>query len=659
MKVILKPRHENNSYILTNKYAFFYRQCNGEFPHKWSGLWSNKNKYLDYIALKYNDSWLEKSKQTDSSFTPNKADHNYGEVKEEIELVNNNLIITLTSESKGVIELEAGINIRNKTENWHERDYTTKKISNGVLITSEAGFVSITSKGLKIRGVETYKDHWPSNEKQRCFIPGILEIPHNNKTEIIISFGEEKLIKLNNNKINTEFESNQEWLTNAYIWNAHSLYGLVKKFKNNEGIIAGLPWFLDVWTRDASLAIPAYLDLGLDSSVKNTLNMIGRKQLRTGKYRGMMPGKIISTTGQPVYDSIDATPLWLISLYNYIRYTGDTKFMNENTERIEACLEWVESVDEHESGFLDHEDGSSNNFTTWMDTLKRGRNAFEVQVQWWKALKSLSELGVIEKEMPDALKKKINNKFWNDRIGIYTDHIKQNNEQDLTFSANTIFGPYYFLSEPERTNRIINRLMEKDYLSKKGLRSTASSDASYKSEGYHTGKIWTHLTGMLAKVALNSNINGIEILRNMSEMLEDDTLGRMPENYEGEKLTPAGCSMQTWGSASFIHAVDAGILGIHPKMHKNEIVLNPSIQKGMNIKTMKSLGKEKVLFTMNNDEKGLSIKIKGLKGKELVIKTPQKYELMMFNNKERRVMQDKELILAKVKLTGQDEVILK
>ena len=104
---------------------------------------------------------------------------------------------------------------------------------------------------------------------------------------------------------------------------------------------AGLPWFMTMFGRDSILtslqALPFTPDLAA-----TTLRALGLRQgTRLDDFRDEDPGRILheirygeltafeERPHSPYYGSADATPLYVVLLDEYERWTGDTKLVRE------------------------------------------------------------------------------------------------------------------------------------------------------------------------------------------------------------------------------------------------------------------------------------------------------------------------------------------
>ena len=128
---------------------------------------------------------------------------------------------------------------------------------------------------------------------------------------------------------------------------------------------AGIPWFVTLFGRDS--LITAIQTLVYNPSVaKGTLELLaGYQGTKIDQWQDEQPGKILHElrVGEkanlheipftPYYGTVDATPLFLILMGEYLRWTGDYEFFRKLLPNVQAALKWIDRYGEHTtSGFL-------------------------------------------------------------------------------------------------------------------------------------------------------------------------------------------------------------------------------------------------------------------------------------------------------------------
>jgi glycogen debranching enzyme len=129
----------------------------------------------------------------------------------------------------------------------------------------------------------------------------------------------------------------------------------------------GLPWFMTIFGRDS--IITAYEAVHVQAELAQaTLEALAELQATDwDSWRDAEPGKILhelrrgtlAKTGRiphtPYYGSHDSTPLWLILLDEYERWSGDTAFVRRMEKNARAALAWLEGpADMDGDGYIEY-----------------------------------------------------------------------------------------------------------------------------------------------------------------------------------------------------------------------------------------------------------------------------------------------------------------
>ena len=131
---------------------------------------------------------------------------------------------------------------------------------------------------------------------------------------------------------------------------------------------AGLPWFMTLFGRDSIITSLQTLPFRPELA-SSTLRVLGNRQgNREDAFRDEEPGKILHEMRQgeltafeerphsPYYGSADSTPLYLILLDEYERWTEDRVLVRELEETARRALAWIdEHGDRDGDGYVEYE----------------------------------------------------------------------------------------------------------------------------------------------------------------------------------------------------------------------------------------------------------------------------------------------------------------
>src|SRR5438552_3265880 len=146
---------------------------------------------------------------------------------------------------------------------------------------------------------------------------------------------------------------------------------------------AGIPWFAVPFGRDSLITAMQCLSLR-PAIAAGTLRFLAQRQGKeVNDFRDEEPGKILHEvrSGElarlhrvphsPYYGSVDATPLFLVALGEYVRWTGDLNLARSLLPNAEAALGWMRDYGDVDlDGFLDYHSRSSEGIRNqgWKDS---------------------------------------------------------------------------------------------------------------------------------------------------------------------------------------------------------------------------------------------------------------------------------------------------
>lgn len=374
-----------------------------------------------------------------------------------------------------------------------------------------------------------------------------------------------------------------------------------------KSIIAGYYWF-ESWGRDAFISLPGLLLVtGKHTEAKQVLQNYARYCKK-----GLIPNMIIDATGQPLYNTVDATLWYVNAVLQYLKYTADFKFIQEQIwKTLKAIIQNHEQGTDFDirldvDGLLAH--GPQ---LTWMDASVDGKaitprsgKAVEIQALWYNALRIMillanqfKETALAEKYLilASKAKKSFNEKFWNPQKKYLNDVIDAFGS-DWTLRPNQIFTTSLDFTMIDNEKRInIIDVVQKELLTLCGLRTLSPNDSRYKSvykgsfrerdQAYHNGIVWPWLlgpfvTGFLKAKQSNDqspNFAMATIIQGFFEkQIHENGLGTINEIFDGDfPHKPRGCISQAWSVAEPLRAYVEDVLKIRPKFEK--VVLEPTV----------------------------------------------------------------------------------
>jgi predicted glycogen debranching enzyme len=371
----------------------------------------------------------------------------------------------------------------------------------------------------------------------------------------------------------------------------------------HEAVIAGYHWF-EAWGRDTFISL-----LGL-MLVTGRFEHARRIFLSFKSHckQGLIPNFLPEQTGQPVYNTVDAT-LWLVNAtLQYLKYTGDFKFVREQLwETLKSIVE--NHVVGTSFGIRVDKDGllSHGPQLTWMDAAINGKpvtpragKAVEIQALWYNTLKTVELLAENFDErseaeryalMAEKARESFAEEFWNREKGCLYDVVSQN-ERDGSLRPNQIFAVAldFNMLDRLRQEKVVE-VVQRELLTPYGLRSLGRNDSRYvgvyagdresRDRAYHNGTVWPWLLGPFATAFLKTKGRSGSAreyaLRNFlmplfTEKTSGAGLGTLSEIFDGDPPhTSRGCIAQAWSVAEPLRAYVEDIMQVRPK-HENEVL---------------------------------------------------------------------------------------
>jgi glycogen debranching enzyme len=381
---------------------------------------------------------------------------------------------------------------------------------------------------------------------------------------------------------------------------------------------AGIPWFNCPFGRDGLVAALQFLPL-FPQVARGTLEFLAAYQgTKVEAFTDEEPGKILHEfrTGEmancreipyvPYYGTVDATPLFLILLEGYIRWTNDLELLEKLWPNAVAAAQWmVKYGDQDGDTFLEYhrvsEQGLGNQ--GWKDswdgiTHSDGRIArsplalSEVQGYAYAAYRAMSYLAKkrrLDEQAQDwdrtaeILQSNFLRHFWWEEEQVFYQALAENKEKCDVVSSNAGQCLWTGIVPESIARKVIARLMRDDMFSGWGMRTLSTSARRFNPMSYHNGSVWPHDTAFIgAGFALyGGKKEAAKLLKSLFDASHHFEDGRLPELYcgfprhEGYGPTryPVACSPQAWATGAPFTLVSA-LLGMNPNAEEQRLTLH-------------------------------------------------------------------------------------
>ena len=389
-------------------------------------------------------------------------------------------------------------------------------------------------------------------------------------------------------------------LQQAYDWSRVSmLQGVVTNPSLGTGLIAGyrtsgssqrpgFAWFFgrdSLWT---SLALDAEGDY---ATARTALDFISKFQRADGK----IPHEISQTAAlvpwfkdYPYgYASADATPLFIITMNDYVTRSGDVAFAKAQWEKVWKAYQFLRST--YDAQGLPQNLGIGHG---WVE----GGPLLPVKTELYQsglgaeALRALGNLARIvgkddvNRQMEQDFKTQqalVDKTFWSPDKKVYGFALDTAGHLvDIPSVLSTV--PMWFgVLDQDKTELMIDKLADSDHQADWGMRIISSRDPKYNPAGYHFGSVWPLFTGWasVGEYRYHRAIPGYLNLRSNALLALDGSAGHVTEVLSGDYYQPLSTSSphQIWSAAMVVSPMLRGMFGLEVDSPARRVSFRPHL----------------------------------------------------------------------------------
>jgi len=322
--------------------------------------------------------------------------------------------------------------------------------------------------------------------------------------------------------------------------------------------------------------------------------------VRVPFYKGEIPHEI-RMDGSIYYYSVDATPLFVIALHDYYKWSGDENFVRYLYDNMVRALGWCMEADRDSDGLIEHGPEGFLIDTQWMDSYFRGKSGVDVQAIFGHAFRCgaeiASEFG--DDDLAEAcmvryneLKSLIIERYWDEANGFLYDTIQPDGTLKKDMTVNAVIPVFFDIIEPDKAESILKWMESGEFTTSWGVRTRARSDPEYDGKSYQKGGVWPFVTGWVAYSEF-SHGNFKEGFLKTYQMTE---MQRSSKLYFKE-----GCFIQAWSATIYLHTVVRGLLGIAPHAPES-VTICPYLTSDWDISVKRlAVGESLLSFEMKLD----------------------------------------------------------
>ena len=385
---------------------------------------------------------------------------------------------------------------------------------------------------------------------------------------------------------------------------------------------AGLPWFMALFGRDSIFTSYQALPF-LPELAASTLRVLAVRQgTRRDDFRDEEPGKILHEvrSGEmtafeerphsPSFGSSDATPLFLVLLDEFERWTGRDDLIRKFQAEARAALQWIDQYGDRDGdGYVEYERRNTKTGIEnqcWKDSwdsilfsdgtlastpiatceiqgyvYDAKRRCARLSREFWKDPETANRL---EKEAAE-LKSKFNKDFWIPEKQFFALALDGKKRKVDSLTSNIGHLLWSGIVDDDKAAACADHLVGPKLFSGWGVRTMAMGEGGYNPIGYHVGTVWPFDNSFVAQGLRNYGFEkeaAIVALGNLEAARFFDY--RLPEAFAGygrEETNfpveyPTACSPQAWSAGAPLLFLRS-MLGLEPVSGK--LLVDPAVPK--------------------------------------------------------------------------------
>jgi glycogen debranching enzyme len=387
---------------------------------------------------------------------------------------------------------------------------------------------------------------------------------------------------------------------------------------------AGLPWFMTMFGRDSIFTSLQALPFTAELAAA-TLRELGIRQgASVDDFRDEDPGRILhemrygemtafeERPHSPYYGAADATPLYVVLLDEYERWTGDRKLVRDYEYEARAALSWIdEYADLLGTGYIwykrrNEKTGLENQ--CWKDSwdsisFRDGRlpgfpratcelqgYAYDAKVRGARLAREIWKddqlADRLESEAAD-LKRRFNRDYWVEDGEYFALALDPDRRQVDTLTSNNGHLLWSGIVDKSKAKAVARHLLGPRLFSGWGVRTLAEGEGRYNPIGYHNGTVWPFDNSFVAwglrrygfkQEAAQIAFGNLEA----AEFFD----GRLPEAFGGYPRAqtkypvqyPTACIPQAWSTGAPLLFLRT-MLGLEPI--GDHLIVDPALPVGI------------------------------------------------------------------------------
>ena len=372
---------------------------------------------------------------------------------------------------------------------------------------------------------------------------------------------------------------------------------------------AGLPWFMALFGRDSLITsyqmLPFKPELA-GATLRALAQAQGKKEVDLTEEE---PGRILhelrfgelthfhERPQAPYYGASDTTPLFLVLLDEYERWTGDADLVRALEPNARAALNWIDHYGDRDGdGYIEYERKTKLGLENqcWKDswnsilfhdgtlaptpraTCELQGYAYDARLRCARLAREIwkdEALAVKLETQAAELKRRFNQDFWIPDRRFFALALDGHKRKVDSLCSNIGLLLWSGIVDDDKARALRDHLMSPQMFSGWGIRTMAVGEGGYNPIEYHDGTVWPHdshfIAAGLARYGFRKDAATI-----IAGIFEASWFfdARLPEVFSGYDRGntrypvqyPTACLPQAWAAASTMLGIRT-LLGLEPK----------------------------------------------------------------------------------------------
>jgi glycogen debranching enzyme len=368
----------------------------------------------------------------------------------------------------------------------------------------------------------------------------------------------------------------------------------------------GYAWFFGRDTLFSLYAVNSYGDFAL---TRRALEFLFARQRGDGKimHEYSQAAPLVDWKATPYfYASADSTPLLVMTLWDYVRASGDLAFLRAHWAQAAKAWAFTRAHDSDGDGIYENTEG-----TGWVESWPSGMPHQEFYLAaldqqsctaFSKLAGLMNEAGLAKESAARAssIAAKLTTEYLDPQRRFYAFSRNANGSLDNTATVFPSVAWWDGTLSLSGAEAMLERWASHEFSTDWGLRDVSSAESIYDPISYHQGSVWPLYTGWtsLAEYRAGRPAAGYaHLMQNANQTFAQD-LGAVTELLSGDFYQPFGrsSSHQLWSSAMVLTPALRGLFGLEADALHHVIRLHPQLPPEWNSATLKHVAVGDALF---------------------------------------------------------------